>query len=302
MKDFLHTKIGKYLRHFLIAVALVTISGGGILYFSQKIVYGAPVSTLLRNILPETTNRYDVGTTTNIWNRLFVNYASTTALNAVTLCLDGDTCRTTWPTGGSGGGDPFTHPSLTSSATTSLMLFNGGASTTLFSVFDKAYFGGTATSTFDSTGFLTLPNGYLSQASSTVVGDFTATGNFVAKQTTSGTPAYTFNNDTDTGIGRSAANTVQIISGTSKIASFDASFFASNFGTGGWSLSQDNTTGNKVTEPTYAFTSDRNTGMYRIAADTIGLSSGGEERFRIGASGASSAALSLFNKLYIGDT
>ena len=175
MKDFLHTKIGKYLRHFLIAVALVTISGGGILYFSQKIVYGAPVSTLLRNILPETTNRYDVGTTTNIWNRLFVNYASTTALNAVTLCLDGDTCRTTWPTGGSGGGDPFTHPSLTSSATTSLMLFNGGASTTLLSVFDKAYFGGTATSTFDSTGFLTLPSGFLSQASSTVVGQFNAT-------------------------------------------------------------------------------------------------------------------------------
>src|SRR3990167_10534417 len=175
MKDFLHTKIGKYLRHFLIAVALVTISGGGILYFSQKIVYGAPVSTLLRNILPETTNRYDVGTTTNIWNRLFVNYASTTALNAVTLCLDGDTCRTTWPTGGSGGGDPFTHPSLTSSATTSLMLFNGGASTTLLSVFDKAYFGGTATSSFDSTGFLTLPSGFLSQASSTVVGQFNAT-------------------------------------------------------------------------------------------------------------------------------
>src|SRR3990167_6724536 len=68
----------------------------------ESVTLGAPVSNLMRNILPETTNRYDLGTSTVIWKRLFVNYASTTALNAVTLCLDGDTCRTTWPTGGSG--------------------------------------------------------------------------------------------------------------------------------------------------------------------------------------------------------
>ena len=42
------------------------------------------------------------------------------------------------------------------------------ASTTRLSVTDRAYFGGTATSTFDSTGFLTLPSGFLSQASSTI--------------------------------------------------------------------------------------------------------------------------------------
>lgn len=34
-------------------------------------------------------------------------YASTTALTALTICLTGDTCRTTWPTGGSGAW-PFT--------------------------------------------------------------------------------------------------------------------------------------------------------------------------------------------------
>jgi len=60
-------------------------------------VYAAPISTLLRNTLPETTNIYDLGTSTAKWNRLFANYASTTALNAVTICLDGDACRTTWP-------------------------------------------------------------------------------------------------------------------------------------------------------------------------------------------------------------
>ncbi|MBI2610881.1 excisionase family DNA-binding protein [Candidatus Kaiserbacteria bacterium] len=50
------------------------------------------------------------------------------------------------------------------------------ASSTRLSVFEKAYFGGSATSTFDSTGFLTLPSGFLSQASSTIGGGGQATG------------------------------------------------------------------------------------------------------------------------------
>lgn len=57
---------------------------------------------------------------------------------------------------GASTGDAFTHPIFTQSATTSTVLFNGGASTTILSVFQKAYFGGTATSTFDSAGALTL--------------------------------------------------------------------------------------------------------------------------------------------------
>jgi hypothetical protein len=32
----------------------------------------------------------------------WLQYASTTAISATTICLTGDTCRTTWPTGGSG--------------------------------------------------------------------------------------------------------------------------------------------------------------------------------------------------------
>lgn len=57
---------------------------------------------------------------------------------------------------GAGGGDPFTHPAAGQSATTSLMLFNGQASSTQFSAY-RAYFGGTATSTFDLEGDLALP-------------------------------------------------------------------------------------------------------------------------------------------------
>lgn len=37
-------------------------------------------------------------------NRLTVDLASTTAITATTICLSGDTCRTTWPTDGGGGG------------------------------------------------------------------------------------------------------------------------------------------------------------------------------------------------------
>lgn len=64
-----------------------------------------------------------------------LQYASTTQLSAVSLCLTGDVCRTTWPTSGSGGGDPFTHPAATRSATSTMIEFTGGlmslASTTL---------------------------------------------------------------------------------------------------------------------------------------------------------------------------
>lgn len=59
-------------------------------------------------------------------------------------------------TGGSGIGDPFTHPAAGQSATTSLVLLNGQASTTMFSAYNGAYFGATATSSFNSVGALTL--------------------------------------------------------------------------------------------------------------------------------------------------
>src|SRR5207237_1112391 len=49
-----------------------------------------------------------------------------------------------------------THPASGQSATTSLVLFNGAASSTLFSANGPAYFGATATSSFSSAGVLTL--------------------------------------------------------------------------------------------------------------------------------------------------
>lgn len=64
----------------------------------------------------------------------------------------------------SGGSDPFTHPAAGQSATTSLMLFNGQASSTQLSAY-QAYFGATATSTF-------FQDGSFGQSSSTPFGFF----------------------------------------------------------------------------------------------------------------------------------
>ena len=71
----------------------------------------------------------------------------------------------------------FAHPN----SWTGLQQFQN-ASTTIFSAYGPAYFGATATSTFATNGGLTLAglgtftSGFVSQASSTVVGNFTTTG------------------------------------------------------------------------------------------------------------------------------
>src|SRR3990167_3752065 len=93
------------------------------------LAFAAPIATTLRSILPELDSRYFLGTTT----------PSTTAwLGVVTdeLCLTGDVCRTTWPTGGSGtySFTPTTIGGTVHQATTSPMLFYRGllaASSTL---------------------------------------------------------------------------------------------------------------------------------------------------------------------------
>lgn len=69
----------------------------------------APTFIYQRSILPETTNTYNLGGTSNIWNRIYANFASTTVTSATTICLTGDLpCRTTWPSGGGGTGNVAT--------------------------------------------------------------------------------------------------------------------------------------------------------------------------------------------------
>lgn len=82
------------------------------------------------------------------------SFGCTNASSGVTGCLTG----TDWNTFNSklSSYDAFTHPlaSNPNSATTSIMLLYGNASTTQLSVFNVAGFGATATSTFNSTGDL----------------------------------------------------------------------------------------------------------------------------------------------------
>lgn len=69
-------------------------------------------------------------------------------------CLTTDGTNNDWASCGSGSGgigDPFTHPATGQSATTSLMLFNGQASSTQLSAY-QAYFGGTGTTTILANG------------------------------------------------------------------------------------------------------------------------------------------------------
>lgn len=48
---------------------------------------------------PNANGTKKLGLTTNAWNNLYANYASTTETDATTICLSG-TCRTSWPTSG----------------------------------------------------------------------------------------------------------------------------------------------------------------------------------------------------------
>ena len=94
--------------------------------------------------------------------------ATSTAANGFNLSAGCFAVNGTCVTGGGGA-------SLSVANTwTALQLFSAGASSTQLSVFTKAYFGGTATSTFDSAGNLSVA-GTASVTGATTLGNFTAT-------------------------------------------------------------------------------------------------------------------------------
>jgi hypothetical protein len=90
----------KYLPSFFVALFL----------FAVGTVWAAPTFELKRSLIPETDSTYYLGTTSPsviAWLKLITDE----------ICLTGDTCRTTWPTGGSGGGLASTSLSATSPIT-----------------------------------------------------------------------------------------------------------------------------------------------------------------------------------------
>src|SRR3990167_8761963 len=68
--------------------------------FNQDLILGAPELTYNKDLYPISNLIYKLGSSTREWLSISVKNASTTITSATTLCLSGDACRTTWPTGG----------------------------------------------------------------------------------------------------------------------------------------------------------------------------------------------------------
>src|SRR5882757_7923770 len=72
-----------------------------LLLLTPSFAFAAPYYTFQQTILPSVTAKWELGTTTKAWYRVFSNQ----------FCLTGDTCISTWPTG-SGGGSTFATSSV----------------------------------------------------------------------------------------------------------------------------------------------------------------------------------------------
>ena len=102
------------------------------------------------SVVGQTVSEYFTATSTTQASTF--PYASTTALSATSICLTGDTCRTTWPTGGSSFGQAWEIVSgyLTPTTTQTVLLNNGFVSTASSTV------SGLLTTTYSSTTALTV--------------------------------------------------------------------------------------------------------------------------------------------------
>ena len=104
-------------------------------------------------------------------------------------------------------------------------------------------------------------------------------------------PSLAFLGDTNTGIHQSGTSdridfaingaTRLTLASTTLTVNINADFLASNVGLGFFKI-ENTSTG--VTAPTYSFAGDIDTGMYAIAADTLGFSTGGVQRASVSAS------------------
>src|SRR3990167_6152848 len=97
---------------------------------TNGLVFGAPIQSIQRNLVPETDSVYYLGTTTPstmAWKGLIVDE----------VCLTADSCKTAWPVGGSGGGADF--PSVLSwgNATSTTLGFLQGFLSTASSTIDS---------------------------------------------------------------------------------------------------------------------------------------------------------------------
>lgn len=92
-----------------------------------------------------------------------------------------------------------------------------------------------------------------------------------------GTPAYSFTSDPDTGFYSSAANTMALAAAGGLVASWSTTIHTS-------AVVWQGPNGSNGT-PAVSFSSDPDTGVYRVGADVLGFATAGAERFRVGATG-----------------
>jgi hypothetical protein len=98
---------------------------------------------------------------------------------------------------------------------------------------------------------------------------------------TAAAPSHSFSGDPDTGLFNSAANTIGLSAGGTKVFDISSAGLASPTN-GGAAVSTAN---GSAAAPTYSFAGDLGTGWFRAAASTLAAATGGTERMRIDASG-----------------
>jgi hypothetical protein len=112
-------------------------------------------------------------------------------------------------------------------------------------------------------------------------------GEYHATSTTSDTiPRYTFGGDTDTGMGRSAGDTVDIITNGTMATKWN-------------STQQQISASGTEALPTYSFVGDEDSGWWSPAGNTMGLSLGGTDRFNFTSTQIRVAAASSLSNPYI---
>ena len=189
MKDYYHIllfAVGIIATLLLISVGVWHLFHLG--DYNNSLV-GAPTSTPMRNIIPATDNKFEIGTTSLRWLRIYTTNASTTNLNISGLSNCTDALETNssgtvvcgTDATGAGAGYPFTNTSfggtLHSASTTLPFYFGQGLLTSSSTIGTLTFGAGTATSTFTITGLTsallqTDANGLLAEYAGTSCGQF----------------------------------------------------------------------------------------------------------------------------------
>jgi hypothetical protein len=133
---------------------------------------------------------------------------------------------------------------------------------------------GANVATFAATG-LTLAAG----------ADLTVAAEILAANGAAATPSITFTSDPNTGIYNAAADQLGVACNGANVATFAATGLTLAAGADLTMAAEILASNGAAATPSITFASDPNTGLYRIAADTLGVAANGAEAIRVDAAG-----------------